>query len=208
MNFKRHVAAVVIALGVSGLGAAHAATTFEIDWSGASFGNSAVATGFITVDTSLLPNVVGFPVYTALPDPAVTALSVTVSGSSAGNGTFTLADFNQFTFSTPVALNLSQELIGQPVGGGCTFGTSTGSCGDSVSGDFNLFGIGNAPTGVWYFDLMTAGGDQMLVTSISSASISSAVPEPATWAMMLLGFAGVGFMAYRRKQNGPTFRMV
>jgi hypothetical protein len=27
----------------------------------------------------------------------------------------------------------------------------------------------------------------------------SAVPEPSTWAMMLLGFAGVGFVAYRRK---------
>lgn len=30
---------------------------------------------------------------------------------------------------------------------------------------------------------------------------TSAVPEPSTWAMMLLGFAGVGFMAYRRKQQ-------
>ena len=29
----------------------------------------------------------------------------------------------------------------------------------------------------------------------------SAVPEPATWAMMLLGFAGIGFMAYRRKSK-------
>ena len=29
----------------------------------------------------------------------------------------------------------------------------------------------------------------------------SAVPEPSTWAMMLLGFAGVGFMAYRRSRN-------
>jgi hypothetical protein len=27
----------------------------------------------------------------------------------------------------------------------------------------------------------------------------SAVPEPSTWAMMILGFAGIGFMAYRRK---------
>jgi hypothetical protein len=27
------------------------------------------------------------------------------------------------------------------------------------------------------------------------------VPEPSTWAMMLLGFAGVGFMAYRRKSK-------
>jgi hypothetical protein len=30
---------------------------------------------------------------------------------------------------------------------------------------------------------------------------SFSVPEPSTWAMMLLGFAGVGFMAYRRKNN-------
>ena len=29
-----------------------------------------------------------------------------------------------------------------------------------------------------------------------------AVPEPSTWAMMILGFAGVGFMAYRRKSQG------
>jgi hypothetical protein len=34
-------------------------------------------------------------------------------------------------------------------------------------------------------------------------SVASAVPEPATWAMLLLGFAGVGFMAYRRKSK-PT----
>jgi hypothetical protein len=29
----------------------------------------------------------------------------------------------------------------------------------------------------------------------------AAAPEPSTWAMMLLGFAGVGFMAYRRKRG-------
>lgn len=27
------------------------------------------------------------------------------------------------------------------------------------------------------------------------------VPEPSTWVMMILGFAGVGFMAYRRRQT-------
>jgi hypothetical protein len=40
-----------------------------------------------------------------------------------------------------------------------------------------------------------------------SLTFASAVPEPSTWAMMILGFAGVGFMAYRRKQNGPAFRI-
>jgi outer membrane lipase/esterase len=29
----------------------------------------------------------------------------------------------------------------------------------------------------------------------------TAVPEPSTWAMLLLGFAGVGCMAYRRKNQ-------
>jgi hypothetical protein len=38
-------------------------------------------------------------------------------------------------------------------------------------------------------------------------SVTTAVPEPSTWAMMILGFFGVGFMAYRRKQNGPAFRL-
>ena len=34
-----------------------------------------------------------------------------------------------------------------------------------------------------------------------------AIPEPSTWAMMILGFAGVGFMAYRRsrKNQGLAF---
>jgi PEP-CTERM motif len=34
----------------------------------------------------------------------------------------------------------------------------------------------------------------------------AAVPEPSTWAMMLLGFIGVGFVAYRRNQ-GQAFAM-
>jgi hypothetical protein len=41
--------------------------------------------------------------------------------------------------------------------------------------------------------------------SISDAATVAAVPEPSTWAMMILGFAGVGFTAYRRKSR-PAFR--
>jgi hypothetical protein len=32
----------------------------------------------------------------------------------------------------------------------------------------------------------------------------SAVPEPTTWAMMLIGFAGIGFLAYRRRVKPAT----
>ena len=34
------------------------------------------------------------------------------------------------------------------------------------------------------------------------------VPEASTWAMMILGFAGVGFLAYRRRAHGQALRVV
>jgi PEP-CTERM motif len=51
------------------------------------------------------------------------------------------------------------------------------------------------------------GGDNdALIDGVSfqGPAVVSGVPEPSTWAMMLLGFAGVGFMAYRRKHNGQA----
>jgi PEP-CTERM motif len=48
------------------------------------------------------------------------------------------------------------------------------------------------------------GNNDALIDGVSfqGPAVTSAVPEPSTWAMMILGFCGVGFMAYRRKQNG------
>jgi hypothetical protein len=42
---------------------------------------------------------------------------------------------------------------------------------------------------------------QFLFEVRNGVVINPGVPEPSTWAMMLLGFAGVGFMAYRRKSK-------
>jgi hypothetical protein len=36
-------------------------------------------------------------------------------------------------------------------------------------------------------------------------TLTSPVPEPSTWAMMVLGFAGVGFMTYRRRGQASAF---
>jgi hypothetical protein len=36
-----------------------------------------------------------------------------------------------------------------------------------------------------------------------SLDVEAAVPEPSTWAMLILGFVGVGFMAYRRRNGAP-----
>jgi hypothetical protein len=38
-------------------------------------------------------------------------------------------------------------------------------------------------------------------SNITVTDAVAAVPEPSTWAMMILGFAGLGFMAYRRKSK-------
>ena len=39
---------------------------------------------------------------------------------------------------------------------------------------------------------------------VSVTPLTTAVPEPSTWAMMLLGFAGVSFMGYRRSRKDQT----
>lgn len=38
---------------------------------------------------------------------------------------------------------------------------------------------------------------------LSDISFTEAVPEPATWAMLLIGFAGIGFTAFRRSNKMP-----
>ena len=40
-------------------------------------------------------------------------------------------------------------------------------------------------------------GDPMIGVNF----VTPAVPEPSTWAMMIAGFCGLGFMAYRRKNQ-------
>jgi hypothetical protein len=60
-------------------------------------------------------------------------------------------------------------------------------------------------TGITSVEFLAAGYPEIGITNLTFNV--SAVPEPSTWAMMLLGFAGIGFMAYRRKQNGPQLRL-
>ena len=53
-----------------------------------------------------------------------------------------------------------------------------------------------------YIDPAFVGGNLFsLSVSDGVGNSPSAVPEPSTWAMMLLGFAGVGFMTYRRSRK-------
>jgi hypothetical protein len=46
-----------------------------------------------------------------------------------------------------------------------------------------------------------------ILADFTFATAAPPVPEPSTWAMMILGFGGVGFMAYRRKRNETLSRL-
>jgi hypothetical protein len=128
-------------------------------------------------------------------------------GSGSGNdnlGTFTLlptagtTNFNNpFTllvsFTSPAALS------------GTYFSTVLGSVTDSNAGgiqvDFDntprTFGSGSGAFTLTVND--TAVSNDGVATPVTGF-IRTAVPEPATWAMMLMGFTGIGFAMRRRRQ--------
>jgi hypothetical protein len=122
---------------------------------------------------------------------------------------------NNVLYGAPVNFFLAP---GQYVLAGDGFGTS---------GLFNTQGPGLAGTldngggalsfGGWRFDYAAnvfpsitfansncCNGDSQF--RYAAMTFTATVPEPATWAMMILGFLGVGFMAYRRTGN-HSFRL-
>ncbi|WP_293907112.1 PEPxxWA-CTERM sorting domain-containing protein [Phenylobacterium sp.] len=204
-------AVLAVTLGAASLAQAALVTTIvklNVKWSGASFGNDARASGFITFDSNILPDASPGDIH-LLPGSGVVDVGVDITGASSGNGHFGLADFRGFVFHSISPLDLTHELIGQLQTNGCAYGVSTGECGDGAGGDFNLFAgspdavaseLGaTAPNGTSFFELTTQGGfaDHMLVTSMN---VGSGAPEPAAWALMIGGF-GLAGTALRRRRS-------
>jgi hypothetical protein len=68
------------------------------------------------------------------------------------------------------------------------------------------YGDGNPyPFGIAKYNgsILNPGYD-LTFRTYSDTAFSSAVPEPSTWAMMILGFAGVGFLTYRRRNQAAV----
>lgn len=119
------------------------------------------------------------------------------------------------TFSNGIAYVVEKPVI-NPVASDAPNGGGNGLGGPL---EFRLYGVtvanfvDNNPNGPGYFfaaDLIACTGagtscttgsfaaDDVTITDRGNAG-GPAAPEASTWAMMLLGFAGVGFMAYRRR---------
>ncbi len=77
--------------------------------------------------------------------------------------------------------------------------TTTGGYTVDLWGDGDLFGPGTTTYGVGVTD-----GVQALAYQFAGVEASAAVPEPATWAMMLLGFGGLGY-GLRRSRRRAMF---
>ncbi len=86
--------------------------------------------------------------------------------------------------------------------GGKVVGKFTGS---DVASSFDKYGNSGVSDYVNFagkFDEVTFSATEAAF-EVDNLAIAGAVPEPATWALMLAGFAGLGFAGYRQtKRSG------
>ena len=80
----------------------------------------------------------------------------------------------------------------------------------------NLVGIGELTAQMSYSNIATESSRWVVYNDWSPDNnlpvfygnflvrVTAAVPEPSTWAMMILGFAGVGYMTYRRGKQSTA----
>ena len=126
-----------------------------------------------------------------------------------------LSEFSQFEdhFASPVAIGsgafASGSLIGRLLFSTLNPGGLNATVGDAGFGIFlgpNATSSGSFNTSVFYLgydDQIEPGvDDDNHDDFIVRATVTSAVPEPATWAMMLIGFGAVGYSLRRRRSAG------
>lgn len=130
--------------------------SFDLEWSGAAYGNQATGTGTITIDDTILQN----PGNNF--DNFVTDFSITVEGSGAGDGGWGRSDFDSIFLVTDTALDLSMELVGQPTSAD-PWGTRLPG---GTGGDFNIHpSTPGAPDGTYFFQITTSSGVDLELVS-------------------------------------------
>jgi PEP-CTERM motif len=113
---------------------------------------------------------------------------------------------NNGTAIAPSYSVFGQTLMNNPVPGFTGFGQGANGF-KSPDGPGPFFNLG-AFADPFSQIAPSLGNTQLVINgweqALEFAPQVAAVPEPSTWAMMILGFAGVGFIAYRRKVLAST----
>jgi hypothetical protein len=90
---------------------------------------------------------------------------------------------------------------------GFAFVSTTGISFETAAGQsvniFSFFGQTTPPTGNAYGEFASPGGFGVGTFSLTAVT-RTAVPEASTWAMMVIGFAGLGVAGYRASQKRVT----
>jgi hypothetical protein len=60
-------------------------------------------------------------------------------------------------------------------------------------------GVTGTHAGTCSFTVGLFADGALLATESDSVTVTGGVPEPSTWATMMIGFAALGYMGYRRK---------
>jgi len=166
---------------------------------GATAANAAISIGA----TSGSDIVVGTPDNTTLPNKVTFDSTTDTAGSVSPwfefsnnlSGTYTFA---LITSTSGATITLEQLLSG---GGISIIQTVTGSS-NSLTLMTDTLQAGTTYRFLCTFNAGDGGG-----TFSGNASFTQAVPEPATWAMMLLGFGGIG-LAMRRRRRGMALAQI
>jgi hypothetical protein len=209
---RRLSVALIALLHFIGMGSVAKASliTFEVDWAAGTTipdaNSKVIATGLVTIDTTLLPNPGN---YRGDILPIITDLTINVTGAVVGNGSFDLSYYQLFYWSTGrsdgppglLTLDLTKELVGQPYPDGVGFLQNK----VGYYGEFNFIAKCSlttcdepiAPTGVDTFTMRTLGGhgDYMTVSSVRPVSVTE-IPEPAM--LPIAGLALIVVMKFGR----------
>jgi fibro-slime domain-containing protein len=69
----------------------------------------------------------------------------------------------------------------------------------------SVLGPGSYDLTLFYTDRHETGAGLYFSLDTDGVTISPGLPEPSTWAMMIIGFFGLGFMTYRRRNPTSAF---
>jgi hypothetical protein len=149
-------------------------------------------------------NVVGLSQWDTPTDPLSQNIDCCANGTYGYTTTFTVAG------ATPTGVGYldgqfaSDNEVASIVLNGVTIYTGPTDGSSQFTGWTNFSDLGNfiSGTNTLVFNVVNyaqnGGNPSGLDVQFTAAS---AAPEPATWAMMLLGFAGLGFSGYRRARK-------